>query len=90
MVVLDARPRKAVRRTFDFPTSRFANRFLPIWLTPNSRHRVDMALEVPRRIHERLIAVIDDLRNAVGQEAARAPHGGAPGLSHAKPNLYLS
>jgi len=31
-----------------------------------------MALEVPRRIHERLIAVIDDLRNAVGQEAARA------------------
>jgi len=31
-----------------------------------------MALEVPQRIHERLIAVIDDLRNAVGQEAARA------------------
>ena len=31
-----------------------------------------MALEIPRRIHERLIAAIDDLRNAVGQEAARA------------------
>ncbi len=31
-----------------------------------------MALEVPRRIHERLIAVIDNLRNAVGQEAVRA------------------
>ena len=31
-----------------------------------------MALEVPQRIHERLVAVIDDLRNAVGQEAARA------------------
>jgi len=31
-----------------------------------------MALEVPQRIHERLVAVIDDLRNAVGQEVARA------------------
>lgn len=31
-----------------------------------------MALEVPQQIHERLVAVIDDLRNAVGQEAARA------------------
>ena len=31
-----------------------------------------MALEVPQRIHERLIAIIDDLRNAVGQEVARA------------------
>lgn len=34
--------------------------------------RYDMALEVPQRIHERLVSVIDDLRNAVGQEAARS------------------
>ena len=31
-----------------------------------------MALEVPQRIHERLVAAIEDLRNAVGQEAAKA------------------
>lgn len=31
-----------------------------------------MALEVPQHIHQRLVAVIDDLRNAVGQEAAKA------------------
>lgn len=31
-----------------------------------------MAPEVPQRIQERLVAAIDDLRNAVGQEAAKA------------------
>ena len=31
-----------------------------------------MALEVPQHIHERLVAAINDLRNAVGQEAAKA------------------
>ena len=31
-----------------------------------------MALEVPQHIYQRLVAVIDDLRNAVGQEAAKA------------------
>ncbi len=31
-----------------------------------------MALEVPQRLYKRLVAVIDDLRNTVGQEAARA------------------
>ncbi len=31
-----------------------------------------MVLEVPRHIHQRLVAVINDLRNAVGQKAAIA------------------
>lgn len=31
-----------------------------------------LTLEVPRHIRQRLTAVIDDLKNAVGQEAAKA------------------
>ena len=74
-MVLDARPRKAIRNLLeiDFPTSRFASPTQPIWLVNSkSEHRADMALEVPQRIRERLVAVIEDLRNVVGQEAAKA------------------
>ena len=31
-----------------------------------------MTLEVPQHIRQRLVAVIDDLKNAVGQEAVKA------------------
>ncbi len=31
-----------------------------------------MTLEVPQRIRQRLAAVIDDLKSAIGQEAAKA------------------
>ena len=31
-----------------------------------------MTLKVPQHIRQRLVAVIDDLKNAVGQEAAKA------------------
>ena len=44
----------------------------PFWLIDfKPEHRVDMALAVLQRIHERLVAIIDNLRNAVGQEAAK-------------------
>jgi len=74
-VVLGAGRRKAVRNLLeiDFLTSRFASPTQPIWLVNSkSEYRVDMALEVPQRIYKRLVAVIDDLRNAVGQDAANA------------------
>ncbi len=41
-------------------------------LTPDLRFCITMVVEVPQHIHERLVAVIGDLRNAVGQEAAKA------------------
>ncbi len=31
-----------------------------------------MTLEVPQRIRQRLAAIIDDLKSAIGQEAAKA------------------
>ncbi len=74
-MVLGAGRRKAVRNLLeiDFLTSRFASPTQPIWLVNSkSEYRVDMALEVPQRIYKRLVAVIDDLRNAVGQDAANA------------------
>ena len=40
--------------------------------SPDLSVRVDMVPEVPQLIQERLVAATDDLRNAVGQEAAKA------------------
>ena len=64
-------------RTFskmDFPTTRLGSRpfchlFFP---TLNLGHHVVMALQVPRNIYQRLVVVIDDLKNAVGHETAKA------------------